>query len=172
MRTVILIGIFALVMLVSLMGSMAMARHAGVRRDLRRLAGDDVLADEIEHDTLSLRGKDAWTRLVTRIEASGLNLGDTREDSLRQKLRAAGYASAAAVRVYSLLRLMLVIGLPCFSWWGCSLWGGSCRSCRSMRHAASGRRWGFTGPRSMSASGPIAAARRSSTAFPIASTCC
>lgn len=112
MRTVILIGIFALVMLVSLMGSMAMARHAGVRRDLRRLAGDDVLADEIEHDTLSLRGKDAWTRLVTRIEASGLNLGDTREDSLRQKLRAAGYASAAAVRVYSLLRLVLVIGLP------------------------------------------------------------
>jgi tight adherence protein C len=54
----------------------------------------------------------AWARLVERIEQSGLSLADTKDQSLRQKLAAAGFTSPYAPRVYTLVRLALVIALP------------------------------------------------------------
>ncbi|WP_068083356.1 type II secretion system F family protein [Novosphingobium rosa] len=109
MRMVILMGVFALVMLLSLLISMAVARQARVRRSLRGLAGFE---SDVGEASLSTRNRDAWTRLVARIERAGISLSDTREDSLRQTLKAAGYTSPAAPRLYSLLRLLLVVGLP------------------------------------------------------------
>src|SRR6478672_13819755 len=49
---------------------------------------------------------------VTAIEKSGLSLIDTKDQALRQKLVAAGFTSSYAPRVYTLVRLLLVIGLP------------------------------------------------------------
>ncbi|MDE1918795.1 MAG: type II secretion system F family protein [Sphingomonadales bacterium] len=109
MRAVILTGVFALVMLVSLLGSAAFARHANVRRNLRSLGGMDHVLEEA---SLATRNRDAWSRLVNRIESAGITLSDTREGELRKTLKAAGYASPAAPRIYSLLRLLLVLGLP------------------------------------------------------------
>ena len=54
----------------------------------------------------------AWLKLVNSIERRGLSLVDTKDDALRQKLIAAGYAAPYAPRVYTLVRLVLVIGLP------------------------------------------------------------
>src|SRR5256885_11947205 len=53
-----------------------------------------------------------WHKLVNSIEASGLSLVDTKDAALRQKLIAAGFSSSYAPRVYTLLRLVLVFGLP------------------------------------------------------------
>ena len=55
---------------------------------------------------------DAWSQLADRIEKTGLSLTDTKADSLRDKLRAAGYTSPGAPKVFTLVRLLLVVALP------------------------------------------------------------
>ena len=63
----------------------------------------------------------AWLKLVNAIEKSGLSLVDTNDQAMRQKLIAAGYTATYAPRVYTLVRLLMVVGLPVllllFYWW-------------------------------------------------------
>ena len=54
----------------------------------------------------------AWIALVTAIEKAGVPLVDTKDATLRSRLVAAGYPQQHAPRVYSLIRLISVIGLP------------------------------------------------------------
>ncbi len=56
-----------------------------------------------------------------RSRSRGLSLVDTKDEALRQKLIAAGYTAPYAPRVYTLVRLVLVIGLPVLVF--CSLSG-------------------------------------------------
>jgi tight adherence protein C len=58
------------------------------------------------------RLESAWLKLVNTIESQGLSLVDTRDAALRQQLIAAGYTAPYAPRVYTLIRLLLVILLP------------------------------------------------------------
>jgi tight adherence protein C len=54
----------------------------------------------------------AWLKLVNSIEKAGLSLVDSKDDALRAKLAAAGFTAPHAPRVYTLVRLVLVIALP------------------------------------------------------------
>lgn len=56
--------------------------------------------------------RSAWVSLVTAIEKAGVPLVDTKDATLRSRLISAGYTQDVAPRVYSLVRLILVIGLP------------------------------------------------------------
>lgn len=58
------------------------------------------------------RVESSWLKLVNSIERRGLSLVDTKDAALRQKLIAAGYSAPHAPRVYTLVRLVLVIALP------------------------------------------------------------
>ena len=58
------------------------------------------------------RVESAWLKLVNSVEKSGLSLVDSKDEVLRHKLAAAGFTSSFAPRVYTLVRLVLVIGLP------------------------------------------------------------
>ena len=58
------------------------------------------------------RIESAWLTLVNTIESKGLSLVDTKDVALRQKLTAAGFAAPYAPRLYTLIRLVLVIALP------------------------------------------------------------
>jgi tight adherence protein C len=58
------------------------------------------------------RVESAWLKLVNSIEKRGLSLVDTKDAALRQKLIAAGYSAPHAPRVYTLVRLVLVAGMP------------------------------------------------------------
>ena len=60
----------------------------------------------------SERTESAWLKLVNSIEKRGLSLVDTKDLALRQRLVAAGYAAPFAPRVYTLIRMVMVIGLP------------------------------------------------------------
>lgn len=87
--------------------------------EARQLARRRLFADrDLEEPTIlstSLRANqanNAWMKLVDRIEGAGLSLVDTKDDALRKKLAAAGFVAAYAPRAYTLLRLVLVIGLP------------------------------------------------------------
>ena len=54
----------------------------------------------------------AWVSLVTAIEKAGIPLVDTKDATIRSKMVAAGYTQEHAPRIFSLVRLILVIGLP------------------------------------------------------------
>lgn len=58
------------------------------------------------------RVENSWVKLVNSIEQRGISLVDTKDAALRQRLIAAGFSSTYAPRVYTLVRLTLVIGLP------------------------------------------------------------
>jgi tight adherence protein C len=60
----------------------------------------------------SERIESAWLKLVNTVESRGLSLVDTKDVALRQQLIAAGYQAPHAPRVYTLIRLVLVIVLP------------------------------------------------------------
>lgn len=58
------------------------------------------------------RVESAWLKLVNSIEERGISLVDTKDASLRRKLIAAGFTAPHAPRVYTLIRLVMVLGLP------------------------------------------------------------
>lgn len=53
-----------------------------------------------------------WTRLTERIESRGISLADTNAQSVRTKLVAAGYTHPQAPAVFTLVRILLTLGLP------------------------------------------------------------
>lgn len=106
----LLITLFVLVVGTAVLVLTLVSRRAAVRSQLRAIADTSTAPGLVE----SLRGRrdDNWTRLVDRIERAGVSLGDTKSDALREKLRAAGFDSPSAPRIYNLIRLLLVVGLP------------------------------------------------------------
>ena len=109
-RISVLIGVFALVVLGSIFALSVMERRLVVRGELREIAQTSVTLDN--QVSLHKRNAGVWTKLVERIEAAGLSLEDSKGDVLREKLRAAGFDSPLAPRLYTLLRLFLVLALP------------------------------------------------------------
>lgn len=120
-RYTVLLLIFALVVLLSLGLLNLFERRMAVRGQLQAIAGDSRVTAE----TSSLRSRNdgVWNKLVETIEKSGLDLRDTRNDVLRDQLRAAGFDSPLAPRLYTLLRLVLVVTLPSAYVIG-SIWSG------------------------------------------------
>ena len=109
-RNFLLLLIFALVVGMTLAVMLATSKRARVRTKLEVIGRQSVSS----HSASSLRrsSEDAWSRLVARIERAGLNLSDTKSDALTEQMQAAGFESPAAGRVYTLVRLVLVIVLP------------------------------------------------------------
>ena len=108
-RALILLLIFGAVAAVVLFVSSATTRRMRVSRELAALGGDGGAAQE----TLTRqRSEGAWARMVKRIESAGFNLSDTAESEIATQLKAAGYISQSAPRVYTLGRLILIFALP------------------------------------------------------------
>ncbi|WP_265569675.1 type II secretion system F family protein [Sphingomicrobium nitratireducens] len=110
-RLVVLALLFlAVVALVYFVGQSVTGR-AAVRERLDAAAGQH----EVDADGLSLRAdvtRGRWVDLVNAVEKAGVNLVDTKDETLRKRLIAAGYKSPVAPRVYTLVRLTAVIVLP------------------------------------------------------------
>lgn len=84
------------------------------RRTVRRRVSDQLEASSAgaQRSLRTQQSETAWIRLVNLVERQGLSLSDTKDDQLRKRLLAAGYAHPAAPRVFTLLRLILTLGLP------------------------------------------------------------
>jgi len=85
------------------------------RATRRRLVSETVSGSDNSFAPGSLRAhasEGAWMKLVNAIEKSGLSLIDTKDQALRSRLIAAGYTAPGAPRVYTLVRLSLVVALP------------------------------------------------------------
>ncbi|HEU4652175.1 MAG TPA: type II secretion system F family protein [Croceibacterium sp.] len=112
-RLSVLIGIFTIVAILLYLAMTALSRRIAIRAELAELSGP--VGAETRPAEASVKFQDrenAWARLADLVERTGLNLADTKSDRLREKLIAAGFASPSAPRVFTLLRLVLVIALP------------------------------------------------------------
>jgi tight adherence protein C len=116
--TAIFIGVVATALAVILWSS----NRAAVQR--RLLDTRDTRIATPETTLRADRSRGAWVRLINAIEQSGLSLVDTRSTQLRTKLIAAGYRAPEAPRLFTLLRLVLTLGLPSAYLLIC-LWRGS-----------------------------------------------
>jgi tight adherence protein C len=112
LRLGILLGLFALVVAAAYIATAAMTARQLSRR--RLVEGSDSGHLVVGASLRSQSAESAWLKLVNGIEKAGLSLVDTRDDSLRKKLAAAGYSAPFAPRVYTFVRLIMVIGLPLF----------------------------------------------------------
>ena len=112
LRIAILVALFLAVAFVTyLIAGIIGARQVTRRRLLA--TGSDADAPSVLGPSLRTeRANAAWHKLVDRIERAGLSLVDTKDEALRRKLVAAGYTAGYAPRVFTLIRLALVIGLP------------------------------------------------------------
>jgi tight adherence protein C len=110
LRFGILLGLFALVAAAAYFVTEAITARQASRSRLVEgdLGGHQVIGASLRSE----QAEGAWLKLVNGIEKAGLSLVDTRDDSLRKKLVAAGYTATYAPRLYTLIRLVLVIGLP------------------------------------------------------------
>jgi tight adherence protein C len=111
LRTLLLAMLFALVVAVAYFTAQGVALRSATRRRLLEGAprgGATATIGSLRTDRI----ESAWLKLVNSIERGGLSLVDTRDASLRQKLIAAGYSANYAPRMYTLVRLLMVVALP------------------------------------------------------------
>lgn len=110
-RIATLLGIFAIVAIASFVVLGAVARRRDVKRGLVDIAGEGPVLSARTGTEAHARNL-SWAGLAAFIERYGLDLGDTKEDRLREKMLAAGFASPAAPRIYTLVRLLMILILP------------------------------------------------------------
>lgn len=108
-RAFVLLAVFAIAVGLAFMVLSLFNRRAITRGELKAIASSSSTGTI---DSLTARRDSMWLRLVDGIEKAGLNLSDTKGNVLRDQLRAAGFDSPAAPRIYTLTRLLLVIALP------------------------------------------------------------
>ena len=123
LRTATLLALFIAVVVAVYFIATAVSGRQIARR---RLAEPTSGGAEVAMSGSSLRSiaaEGAWVKLVNAVEKTGLSLVDTKDESLRKKMAAAGYTAPYAPRVYTLIRLVCVIGLPALTL--LMLWAGN-----------------------------------------------
>ncbi|HEV2596070.1 MAG TPA: type II secretion system F family protein [Sphingomicrobium sp.] len=113
LRLLLLVLLFAVVVAPAYFITQAMTARDATRRRLREVmpAGHGTMAlASIRNE----RVESTWLKLVNSLEQTGISLVDTKDAALRQRLIAAGFTAPYAPRVYTMLRLILVVGLPVF----------------------------------------------------------
>lgn len=114
-NTIARLSLLALLFLAVAAASFILVNVATARAQARQRLGAEAVSVGDTARIGSLRSsasESSWAKLVDAIEKSGLSLVDTRDQQLRQRLAAAGFKAPYAPRVYTLVRLLLVVALP------------------------------------------------------------
>ncbi len=109
-RSVVLGAIFLMVVLLVVGVSTLVESRSVVRRRIAETATGytPAAAGGLRAD----KSNSTWSGLIDAIERRGLSLSDTNNEALRTKLVAAGYTSSYAPRWFTLIRLVMTLGLP------------------------------------------------------------
>ena len=109
-RSLVLLVLFGLVAFIAYVVASYSSQRLRVSRNLAGLKTNGL--DSPTGSLFGDSGQSAWAKLSEKIERGGLDLSDASNDELRKKLRAAGYYSAAAPRIFTLVKLVLIFVLP------------------------------------------------------------
>lgn len=111
LRLALLALVFIIVVAMVILVSNTLARRAATRARLEEVRGTQVRLT----DSASLRGDTlakGWHKLTEFIEKSGISLVDTQGETLRARLVAAGYNSPLAPKLFTAVRLGMLVLLP------------------------------------------------------------
>ena len=111
LKYLLLVSLFALVSVTGYFVSFAIGERRLARQRLVE-GGSTGTQAQILGSLRSDRVESAWLKLVNGIEKAGLSLVDTKDKAVRQRLIAAGFTAPYAPRVYTFIRLLLVIAFP------------------------------------------------------------
>lgn len=111
LRSILLGALFALVAALGYIFFQSLAARGEARKRLLETSPQPN-GQELRSSLRTESAESTWLKLVNSIEAKGLSLVDTKDASVRRQLVAAGYTAPYAPRVYTLLRLGLVVALP------------------------------------------------------------
>lgn len=112
-RYLILFGIFVLFGSVTLAGLAYFRQRSAINAALRSLNSSGPAVGPAKRLRVQA-SQSAWATMADMIERAGLSLADTNEERLSGKLRTAGYPSPNAPRIFTMLRLLLVVAFPVF----------------------------------------------------------
>lgn len=112
LRPVLLILLFIAIVAVVYGVSEMVTRNARVRGRLDVVSDAGSGAQGGGQSLRNERNDSEWRRLVERIEKLGISLADTKSDSLRRRMIAAGYPSPEAPKLFTFIRLVLTLALP------------------------------------------------------------
>ncbi|MXO86009.1 type II secretion system F family protein [Altererythrobacter aurantiacus] len=110
LRGLVLLALFGLVAMVAYIVASYSSQRIRTARNLAQLSNERTAVQS--GSLIGDNSQSAWAKLSEKIERGGLDLSDTSNDELRKKLRAAGYHSAAAPRIYTLVKLTLIFVVP------------------------------------------------------------
>ncbi len=111
LRLALLALVFIIVVAMVMLLSNSLARRSAMRARLGEVRGEQMRLT----NSASLRGDTmakGWHKLTELIENSGISLVDTQGESLRAKLVAAGYNSPLAPKLFTAIRLGMLVLLP------------------------------------------------------------
>ena len=111
-RILILAIIFAVAVGVVLIAVNWAAKRRVLGNQIARLGRENSV--EFENSVLARERESRWAQIAQSIESSGTKLTDTEDDKLQKLLKAAGYRSSSAPRLYTLIRIVLVFAFPGF----------------------------------------------------------
>ncbi|HKT78150.1 MAG TPA: type II secretion system F family protein [Sphingobium sp.] len=112
LRPILLILLFVAIVAIVYGVSEMVARNARVRGRLDIVTEAGGAAQTSGQSLRNERNDSEWKKLVDRIEKLGISLADTKSDSLRRRLIAAGYPSPEAPKLFTFIRLVLTLVLP------------------------------------------------------------
>lgn len=112
LRLALLVLLFAVVMASAYFGAAAIAARQAARQRLAEFGPSKAAVVPGVGSLRNDRLESTWLKLVNSIESRGISLVDTKDVALRRRLIAAGYTATYAPRVYTLVRLLLVVTLP------------------------------------------------------------
>jgi tight adherence protein C len=113
LRWMILAVVFGLVALMAAYAAAALLRRMATRSQLQQISASAPGAGASSgHHLRSREVEGAWARMAKAVESAGLNLADTNSERLTEKLRAAGFTSPSAPRIYTLVRLVMIFVVP------------------------------------------------------------
>ncbi|MBX7541296.1 type II secretion system F family protein [Qipengyuania sphaerica] len=109
-RAMVLALLFALVVVSVFIVSNWNARRRASSEQLAKLAKGESAG--YSGSLLEQEREGRWSRISSAIEDSGIKLTDTNDDKMANLLRSAGYRNASAPRIFTLVRVVMVIGFP------------------------------------------------------------
>jgi tight adherence protein C len=111
LRLALLALVFIIVVAMVMLVTNTVSRRSATRARLNEVRGEQLRLTE----SASLRGDTiakGWHKLTDFIEKSGISLVDTQGETLRARLIAAGYNSPLAPKLFTAIRLGMLVLLP------------------------------------------------------------
>ena len=89
-----------------------MILRSAIRSRLAETATGQALGSVARTHLREQERNEGWSKLTAAIERAGIPLTDEKNSSLKEKLALAGFDTASAARIFTLVRLFLLFGVP------------------------------------------------------------